>query len=690
MFWQPLSQFDDATIPKLNNLRLAAEAGLRVPPTWWIHASEVGKRSVIMLPPLAKNTSLMLRSGSPSEDQADTSNAGQFVSTIVQKSVDFAPAMKEVADALPKNHAGEPQGVVFAQPLIGAAQIGVAFYDGYYFERTLHKGRGEDITGGKTRGNVERGQWKRNDDWSDWIARIHNLFIRQIPKNGAIDVEFAQDDDGYLLLQVRPALFPVYRNRSLTLANHKELYGRQPSPWMLSALIEAGKRLEFLAELNPEFDQWDEPYAIELAGQPWLNLSLWFRWMDQYGLPRQFATRGVGGESDEEQGRRVMVGRFLRSVPALFGQQWRSLRHAYRAKHSLKQLDRRIKRAQSLAELFDATVAGLDLALNTNFAISALFTGWYRLRRFLRVPGQAELITQKMMQSFERISSIEDTDQREIAMGRWLREFGHRGPLESDLARPRFIEMSSQLKGATIAPSSDTALSQSEPASVMEQAWRPFFWIDEHREWFRHATMRRWLKLRRRMLQEAKELVENGTLDAQEDIFWLRGEDLLRDKPLRECVAANRKQTEAYAKLELPLTANRQEIESLLTQAEIAQTKQTGQKRFAGISLGHFTIEGRVLKAEDLTALLALSSNGTTKLEAQTILVVPTLEPAWAVVFPKIGGVVSELGGELSHASILLREANKPAIVNCGGIFREVKDGDRLKLDGKSGIVEVL
>lgn len=53
-------------------------------------------------------------------------------------------------------------------------------------------------------------------------------------------------------------------------------------------------------------------------------------------------------------------------------------------------------------------------------------------------------------------------------------------------------------------------------------------------------------------------------------------------------------------------------------------------------------------------------------------------------------GVVAEIGGELSHASILLREAKKPAIVNAAGIFAAVRDGDVLRLDGASGTVEIL
>jgi pyruvate,water dikinase len=92
-----------------------------------------------------------------------------------------------------------------------------------------------------------------------------------------------------------------------------------------------------------------------------------------------------------------------------------------------------------------------------------------------------------------------------------------------------------------------------------------------------------------------------------------------------------------------------------------------------------------VRKSDDLLTILADGALG-----ADTILVVPHMEPSWAVLFPRVAGVVSELGGELSHASILLREAGKPAIVNVSGIWHEVRDGDCVRLDGVKGVVEVL
>jgi pyruvate,water dikinase len=159
---------------------------------------------------------------------------------------------------------------------------------------------------------------------------------------------------------------------------------------------------------------------------------------------------------------------------------------------------------------------------------------------------------------------------------------------------------------------------------------------------------------------------------------------------LREAVANAKARAEAVGRVELPLNASRETIETLLTEAGKVEHEATGRRIFPGISLGSAVFEGRVLKADDLMALLTAAAGNSALLGPEVVLVVPTLEPSWAVVFPRVGGVVAEVGGEMSHASILLREARRPALVNCTGIFRQVRDGHRLRLDGPRGVVELL
>jgi phosphohistidine swiveling domain-containing protein len=688
MFWQPLMRFRDPSVPKLDNLRRAAAAGLRVPATWWAPAAALAAGISLPGPPPELGPGpWIVRSGSPTEDTRTTSNAGQLLSLPVRGLAEFSPALRRVVEALPADGRGVRQGAVFVQPLMAAAEAGVAFFDGFYYERAQARGGNEALTSGQARGEVRRGHLARGEPWSDWLTSVYAVFGLRKGGDPRLDLEFARDATGYILLQVRPALFPLARNPTLSLANHKEVLGDLPSPWMVSALVEAGRDLSFPALADPAILDWGEAYAVEAGERAWLNVSFWYRWMDHFGLPRTLVTEGVGGHADGPADGRLLPGRFLAAVPQLLRFQWQCLRALPGLGAALRRLDRTIASAQGLAGLQAATAEGLKLALRGNFAINAALSGMSRVRRLLRLPGAARVVTQDMMEEYGGLTLLPPAD-RAAALDRWLARYGHRGPLESDLARPRFRELRSVLlqdllNGTSAAP----AAAGRKKGGLLAALLRPFYRIDERREWFRDELMRRWERLRAGVLDEARRLVAAGELDAPEDVFWLRRADLDGAAPLREAAAAGRARVEAVRHVELPQSASLDEIRGLLVQAARARPGETGRRAFPGIALTPAVVEGRAVKADDLVSLLQGAGG---ELGPEVILVVPTLEPSWAVVFPRVGGVVAELGGELSHASILLREARRPAVVNCAGIFRAVRPGERLRLDGGRGLVELL
>jgi rifampicin phosphotransferase len=694
MPWRKLARFDDPSIPKLHNLRRAAAARLRVPETWWLWAAGVDNPVRVAPPAALAGRPLILRSGSPTEDTRVTSNAGQLTSLPVREPDRFGDCLARVVAALPRDAHGAPLGVVFAQPLVEAESAGVAFFDGFYFERTTAPGGNEGLTGGLDRGEVVRSHLLRDDPWSAWIARVHRVFAREAPR---LDVEFARDAHGWVLLQARPALFPVERNETLSLANHKEILGDPPSPWIVSVLGEAGREvLSFFAEADPEAGRRGEPYAVELAGRAWMNFSFFFRLMDRWGLPRAFVTEGVGGEGGGPADRRLLLGPFLRSGPRLLRLQLLNLRTIRRAEGELVRLDGRIAAASTLAELHRVNVEALALAIRTNFAINGVLSGVSRIRRVLRLRGRGRVITREMMEEYSRLAALPESE-REAGLDRWLARYGHRGPLESDPARPRFGELREVLLRdlGGMAPGGG-ALSRrwggrmgegrGEGSWVGARLLSPLHRIDEIRETFRDDLMRRWQRLREKILAEAARLAAAGEIDAPEDVFLLRGENLSSGRPLREAVAEGREGLARAAALDLPLTASREEIEAAVARSEQARAEAAGRRVFPGISLSPAVVEGRAVRAVDLVSLL--QDPGV--LGPDAILVVAALEPSWAVVFPRVGGVVAEIGGELSHASILLREAGRPAVVNCAGIFRAVATGDRLRLDGARGRVEIV
>src|SRR4051794_28848067 len=108
MPWKALEAFRDPTIPKLDNLRRAARAGLDVPATVWAWAAELvappGELPLVNLP----GPPCIVRSGSPTEDSERTSNAGQFLSLVVRAPEELAGAVARVVAALPRRD-GRPR-----------------------------------------------------------------------------------------------------------------------------------------------------------------------------------------------------------------------------------------------------------------------------------------------------------------------------------------------------------------------------------------------------------------------------------------------------------------------------------------------------------------------------------------------------------------------------------------------------
>lgn len=690
MKWQRLERFRDRRTPKLYNLRLASAAGLRVPRTWWLPAERIEGGGRIAPPPRLRSGPWMVRSASPTEDTENGSSAGQFLSLAVHAAEDFGGAVHEVCQALPHDRQGRPLGAVFVQPFVEAQEAGVVFFDGFYYERAKAPRRNQTVTNGHARGKVERGHLQRGEAWSNWLASVHRVFNKPPRATLPLDIEFARDEQGFIVLQVRPAKFRVERNCVLTLLNHKEILGDLPSALMVSAFVQSAQDTSYLAAGDPTLAGWDDVYAVELAERAWGNQSMWYRWLDHYGLPRELVAHTLGGSEMSAEDRRIMWLRLLPRLPHLTAFVWHCMVHLTSGvRHQLIELDHRINRAHTLRDLHDALAFAMNFSVHTNFAIDVFLAPLSEFHR----PGHGRVMTHLMMEQYEEIRRL-PADERAVALDHWLKRYGHRGPLESDPMQPRFVELRDVLSQDLLCNASPAEPPprprESLGRRLLNAIFRPLFRLDERRETYRDDLMRRWQRLRGGILQEASRMVAAGYLDAVEDVFWLSGKELDRPAEYREAIRARRERLKVMEDVELPITATRDEIQALLQRADLRQAPTDGGNLFRGVPLSSAVVEGRALKANGLVSLLSEIRQRPETLAPDTILVVPSLEASWAVIFPRVAGVVSELGGELSHASILLREVRKPAIVSCAGICRRVHTGTRLRLDGGRGVVAVL
>jgi pyruvate,water dikinase len=71
------------------------------------------------------------------------------------------------------------------------------------------------------------------------------------------------------------------------------------------------------------------------------------------------------------------------------------------------------------------------------------------------------------------------------------------------------------------------------------------------------------------------------------------------------------------------------------------------------------------------------------------ILVAKITTPAWTPLFALASGVVTDVGGPLSHSSIVAREYGIPAVLGTGEATRRIRSGQRVTVDGSSGVVEM-
>jgi phosphohistidine swiveling domain-containing protein len=111
-----------------------------------------------------------------------------------------------------------------------------------------------------------------------------------------------------------------------------------------------------------------------------------------------------------------------------------------------------------------------------------------------------------------------------------------------------------------------------------------------------------------------------------------------------------------------------------------SHSSKDGVMKGIGCSPGEITGRARVIF--DIHETLNLTKND--------ILVTLFTDPGWTPVLARVGGVVTEVGGLLSHAAVIGREYGIPAVLNLNGATKMIKDGSLIKVNGKTGIIEIL
>ncbi|HET7335686.1 MAG TPA: PEP/pyruvate-binding domain-containing protein [Rhizomicrobium sp.] len=205
------------------------------------------------------------------------------------------------------------------------------------------------------------------------------------------------------------------------------------------------------------------------------------------------------------------------------------------------------------------------------------------------------------------------------------------------------------------------------------------YWI--YRDNQRHSFDRYFYELRNAYRALGERFVEDGALNAADDVFFAAKTEIYdhldaRLAADRLCARAkwrhdwwNRVKEQAPAPM----------LKGNLPHQRDAVKRDLGEGDFGGVGGAPGVVTGPVRLVETLAELGSVTDGD--------ILVTHAIDPAWTPVFGIIGGVISEEGGILSHATVLGREYGLPVVIGVAGAASELKTGDMVEVDGTTGIV---
>jgi phosphoenolpyruvate synthase/pyruvate phosphate dikinase len=202
-----------------------------------------------------------------------------------------------------------------------------------------------------------------------------------------------------------------------------------------------------------------------------------------------------------------------------------------------------------------------------------------------------------------------------------------------------------------------------------------------YREYPKYGMVSRYFVYKQAFSEEAERLVQAHVLREKEDIFQLTFQelhDVVRTHQVDEQLIRQRKRAfRSYQALTPPrvLTSEGEVIAGRYRRDELP----TGA--LIGLPVSGGTIEGRARVVLDMAQA---------EFEPGDILVTAYTDPSWTPVFVAIRGLVTEVGGLMTHGAVIAREYGLPAVVGVEHATRLIRDGQRIRVHGTDGYVEIL
>ncbi|MDX9872811.1 MAG: phosphoenolpyruvate synthase [Clostridia bacterium] len=201
------------------------------------------------------------------------------------------------------------------------------------------------------------------------------------------------------------------------------------------------------------------------------------------------------------------------------------------------------------------------------------------------------------------------------------------------------------------------------------------------REYPKYGMVNRYFIYKQALLKEAEQLVQTGVIQEKEDIYYLTFEELreaVRTHILDYPIIRKRKDEYKYYEKLTPPRVITSEGEII---AGAYKRENLPAAAIAGLPVSSGIIEGRariILNMEEAA------------LEEGDILVTSFTDPSWTPLFLSVKGLVTEVGGLMTHGAVIAREYGLPAVIGVENATKLIKDGQRIQVNGTEGYVEIL
>jgi phosphoenolpyruvate synthase/pyruvate phosphate dikinase len=202
-----------------------------------------------------------------------------------------------------------------------------------------------------------------------------------------------------------------------------------------------------------------------------------------------------------------------------------------------------------------------------------------------------------------------------------------------------------------------------------------------YREYPKYGIVNRYFLYKLALLEEADRLEQAHVIHEREDIYYLTFQELrevVRTHELSDEIISQRKvEHERNQKLFPPrvITSDGEVVAGAYKRADLPAGALVGLAVSAGV------VEGRAR---------VLSDMADAELDSGDILVTAFTDPSWTPLFLSIQALVTEVGGLMTHGAVIAREYGLPAVVGVENATRLIKDGQRIRVHGTDGYVELL